>query len=182
MRVNAESKIYRVRLAELTREDLALQQEWFHESRPETQTCRPLANRGVNETWAIFQAKTRSGLFHVFSVRRVEDDELLGRVTYFDLNRRNLAVEIGFLTGPQFQRQDYTAEAVDLLLKYLFDDLKLNKVMAQTAEFNAAAIALLTKLGFKQDGRLRQHHTLEGKLYDDLLFSILAEEHRRQIR
>jgi RimJ/RimL family protein N-acetyltransferase len=34
----------------------------------------------------------------------------------------------------------------------------------------------MKKLGFKQDGRLRQHHEVEGKLYDDLLFSILAEE------
>lgn len=175
--MNDSAKTYRVRLAELTREDLALQQEWFQESGPETQTCRPLKNRGVTETWAIFQAKTRSGLFHVFSVRRVEDNNLIGRVTYFDLNRRNLAVEIGFLTGPQFRRQGYTTEAVELLLKHLFDDLRLNKVMAQTAEFNTAAIALLTKLGFKQEGRLRQHHALEGKLYDDLLFSILAEEY-----
>jgi ribosomal-protein-alanine N-acetyltransferase len=175
--MNDADKIYRVRLAELTKEDLALQQEWFHDSGPETQTCRPLTNRGVNETWAIFQAKAKGGLFRAFSVKRVEDNRLVGRVTYFDLNRRNLAVEIGFLTGPQFRRQGYTAEAVDLLLKHLFDDLRLNKVMAQTAEFNTSAIALLAKLGFKQDGRLRQHHTLDDKLYDDLLFSILAEEY-----
>jgi hypothetical protein len=98
--MNAAAKIYRVRLAELTKEDLALQQEWFQERGPETQTCRPLANRGVTETWAIFQAKTKGGLFRAKSVRRVGDNKLIGRVTYFDLNRRNLAVEIGFLTGP----------------------------------------------------------------------------------
>ena len=52
----------------------------------------------------------------------------------------------------------------------------MNKIMAQTGEFNDASIGLLKKLGFKQDGRLRQHHEVEAKMYDDLLFSILSDE------
>ena len=63
-----------------------------------------------------------------------------------------------------------------MLLKHLFEELEINKIMAQTGEYNDASIALLKKLGFKQDGRLRQHHELDGEMYDDLLFSILAEE------
>jgi ribosomal-protein-alanine N-acetyltransferase len=45
-----------------------------------------------------------------------------------------------------------------LLLDHLFGERGMNNVMAQTGEFNDASIALMKKLGFKQDGRLRQHH------------------------
>ncbi len=48
--------------------------------------------------------------------------------------------------------------------------------MAQTASFNEAAIALLQRLGFKLDGRFRQHHELDGVLHDSLYFSLLASE------
>jgi len=50
-------------------------------------------------------------------------------------------------------------------------------VMAQTGEFNHPSVALLTALGFHLDGRLRQHHELDGELHDDLLFSMLREDY-----
>jgi len=52
----------------------------------------------------------------------------------------------------------------------------LNKLYGQTGEFNQAAVGLLKKLGFHRDAVLRQHHELDGGLYDDYVFSILREE------
>ena len=49
--------------------------------------------------------------------------------------------------------------------------------MAQTGAFNQPSIALLEQVGFHQDGRLPQHHLIDGVLEDDQLFSILASEH-----
>jgi len=146
------------------------------ESEPERLTCRPIADFSEEEIILRYRERKNSDSLCDFAILRNSDNSLLGRVTYFDLNKRNKSAEIGFLTAPEFRRKGYATEAVMLLLKYLFGELGLNKVMAQTGEFNEASIALLKKLGFKQDGRLRRHHEVDGKMYDDLLFSILAEE------
>ncbi len=89
--------------------------------------------------------------------------------------------ELSRLTGPDYRRSGYTSEAVRLLLAHLFHNSNINKVMAQTGEFNEASIALLTSLGFTQDGRLRQHHVIDGTYYDDLIFSILAEDFGKKV-
>ena len=114
----------------------------------------------------------------VFAIRLLDTDELLGRIAYFDLNPRNRAAEVGLLIGPPFRKRGFAREALDCLLRYLFDSLGLNKAMAQTGAFNKPSVAMLEQVGFKRDGRLRQHHLIDGMLEDDLLFSILASEYR----
>lgn len=150
--------------------------KWFLVSAPERLTCRPITYRTDEEVLIRHRERSQNPDQRDFAVRRTADNCLVAQVTYFDVNHRNRTAEIGFMTNPEFRRKGYAFEAMRLLLRYLFDELGLNKVMAQTGEFNEGSIALLKKLGFKQDGRLRQHHEVEGKMYDDLLFSILAVE------
>jgi [ribosomal protein S5]-alanine N-acetyltransferase len=85
---------------------------------------------------------------------------------------------VGYFTGADYRQQGYTKEGLWLLLNYLFQVVGLNKVRADTGAFNQASIALLKSLGFRQDGCLRQHQLLDGVLYDQLLFSLLAGEWR----
>ena len=156
--------------------DVIIVHRWSQESIPERMTCRPIVDFSEMEIIARFRERKENRNLRDFAVRRTDDDALLGRVCYFDLNPRNRAVEIGYFIGPEYLRNGYAYEAMKLLLNYLFNKLGLNKATAQTGEFNKASIALLKKLGFKRDGRLRQHHKLDGRMYYDLLYSILADE------
>ena len=167
-----------VYLDEMNDFDSILIYRLFLSSTPKRLTCRPIVELSELEVLARSRDRKQNHSMRDFAVRRESDNSLLGRVTYFDHNPRNRTAEIGFMIDPEFRRNGYAYEAMRLLLKFLFNDLGLNKVMAQTGEFNDASIALLKKLGFKQDGRLRQHHELDGELFDDLLFSILAIEFR----
>jgi ribosomal-protein-alanine N-acetyltransferase len=178
MRNNKNLETDRVRLVDLALDDLEIYREWFLESDPERQTCRPLGDLSLKRMIDRFHERLISDTGRHFAVRRIDDNRFVGRVTYFDLNIRNRAVEIGFLIGPIFRRQGYARESVVLLLNHLFNELDINKVMAQTGEFNVASISLLKRLRFKQDGRLRGHHLLGDKYYDSLVFSLLSEEFR----
>lgn len=94
----------------------------------------------------------------------------------YNLNPKNRSAGVGYFTGADYRQQGYTKEGLWLLLHYLFQEVRLNKVMADTGAFNQASIALLKSLGFQQDGCLRQHQLFDGVLHDQLLFSLLAEE------
>lgn len=170
----------RVRLVDQTEAHALIQHHWFLESQPEAQTCRPIAQRTDTEVIQRFRERSALTTEHAFSILRIADDQLVGLVRYFDLNTRNRSAEIGFLIGTEFRGQGYAKEAVGLLLKCLFGDLRLNKVYGQTAEFNEASIALMKSLGFHVDGQLRQHHELNGVLHDDLVLSLLASEFQPQ--
>lgn len=166
----------RVRLDDFTIDDLPVYREWFLASDPERQTCRPIGDLSLAYMKERFQMRTADENSVDFAVRRIEDNEFLGRVTYFDLNRRNGAVEIGFFIGPPHRGRGYAREAISLLLTRLFGEMNINKVMAQTGEFNEPSIELLKSLGFSLDGRLRRHHTVGDRYYDDLLFALLKDE------
>lgn len=170
----------RVSLVTLLPEDLIHLQRWFVESIPERQTCRPVIPKTHEERLAGFIGSQNDDKRQSLAVIQNRDHALAGRVSYFDLNARNMAVEIGYTIGTEFRNQGYGREAVGLLLAHLFETGKVNKVMAQTGEFNHPSVALLTALGFHLDGRLRQHHELAGVLHDDLLFSILRRDYEER--
>jgi RimJ/RimL family protein N-acetyltransferase len=65
-------------------------------------------------------------------------------------------------------------------LDEVFASTNLNKLYCQTASFNAPSVRLLTALGSHLDGTLREHHELDGVLYDDYIYSVLRREWVRE--
>ncbi|WP_426251727.1 GNAT family N-acetyltransferase [Paenibacillus pabuli] len=55
-------------------------------------------------------------------------------------------------------------------------DLQLNKIEAKVEPQNQASIRLLHKLGFCQEGLLRQHEIEKGRYIDLAVFSKLRRE------
>lgn len=68
------------------------------------------------------------------------------------------------------------AEALRSVLAWGFKEMALNRVEAQVHEANAPSRALLARLGFSQEGRLRQAGYWGGQHHDLLIFSLLKNE------
>lgn len=87
--------------------------------------------------------------------------------------------EIGFVLGENFQKKGYGREAVELILKYLFDQKQMYMIEAKVNEYNYSSGNLLNRLGFKKDAILRNRRiTLNnGKRCDVLVYSITNEEY-----
>ena len=58
----------------------------------------------------------------------------------------------------------------------IFAMTEINKLYCQTGAFNEPSIRLLERLGLHRDAILREHHELDGKLWDDYIYSILRRE------
>src|SRR5688572_30918684 len=63
------------------------------------------------------------------------------------------------------------------LMTIAFRDLGLHSVNTWAVEHNPS-IRVIERLGFRLIGRQRQCHEIDGRLYDRLLFDLLASEHR----
>jgi [ribosomal protein S5]-alanine N-acetyltransferase len=140
---------------------------WTQFDRLEEQTCRPVLDGKRSPP-------NKEVVTFVFKMHGV--NELAGWFSYFDLNPRNHSAEFGYRVNPKFRRQGIGTEMLIIAITHLFSTTTLNKLYCQTGAFNLSSIKLLEKLNFHRDGALREHHELEGKLWDDYIYSILRRE------
>jgi RimJ/RimL family protein N-acetyltransferase len=59
---------------------------------------------------------------------------------------------------------------------YAFHSLKLHKVYLKATSTNQPAIGMYRKLGFVEEGCLREHEYNRGEYVDEILLGILARE------
>jgi RimJ/RimL family protein N-acetyltransferase len=166
-------KIY---LRPATPEDIANTYHWFVLSEPQSMSCRPITFQTPNEAMEAFKKAERTPDKQTLMVVRKEDNTIVGRIRFFDLNVQNRSAEIGLLVDPDMRRKGYGVEATKLLCRYLIRYRGLNKVHAQTAAFNTGAIKLLEASGFKKDGTLRHHYFYHGEYHHGYIYSVLAHE------
>ena len=102
--------------------------------------------------------------------------ELLGTCGIVELDSKNSNCEVGYWLAKKYWSKGYASGFFKLLLHYCFDNLKLNKAYAHTADFNARSQGLLRKHGFKQVGTLRKHVKFDDKLTDVIYFDLLRSE------
>ncbi|HEY9647249.1 MAG TPA: GNAT family protein [Chroococcidiopsis sp.] len=143
---------------------------WNQGRRLEEQTCRP-----------VIEGKRMPPSQEVVTLAFFIDgvDLPVGRFRYFDRNPRNRSAEFGYTVNPQWRRQGIGTQMLTLAMDELFSTTDLNKLYCQTAAFNQPSIKLLEKLQFHRDGVLREHHELDGQLWDDYVYSKLRCEWRR---
>mgnify|MGYP002681735334 CR=1 FL=1 len=156
-----------MRIRRATERDLEIIKSWASVGRLEERTCRPVKNgRHVPSSGKVVRL--------AYFVDGQKNP--VGKFDVFDFNTRNRSAEFGIMIDPECRGLGHGRQMVADCLDYLFATTNLNKLYGQTGEFNQAAVGLLKKLGFHRDAVLRQHHELDGRLYDDYVFSILREE------
>jgi len=156
-----------MRLVPATQDHRHIFSEWNRVSRLEERTCRPLVNGQRTST-------TSQVMTLAFFIDGI--DAPVGRFVYFDINPRNHSAEFGYIVHPNFRQQGIGYQMLSLAIHQLFTTMDLNKLYCQTGAFNTASIQLLEKLKFHRDGILREHHELDGKLWDDFIYSLLRRE------
>ncbi len=113
----------------------------------------------------------------IFAICKIDNDEHIGNVALgnIDFISRNAALSI-FIIERINRGKGYGTEALILLLDYAFNRLNLHKVYLRTSPNFIEAISVYRKLGFIEEGRLREHYFCNGIYQDKILFGLLREE------
>jgi RimJ/RimL family protein N-acetyltransferase len=105
--------------------------------------------------------------------------ELVGYVELAEISRIARRGAIGFVVAERSARgRGVGTNAVLLLLDYAFALEDLDRVYAEVYPWNQASVALLERIGFTLEGRLRQHEVHQGRREDLLVYGILRHEFR----
>ena len=86
------------------------------------------------------------------------------------------AAKLGYALRAGVWGHGYATEAARLLTGFAFGPLGLHRVSAAIGPDNDASIAVVKRLGFSYEGRLRDHVFTGGAWRDSLLYSVLADE------
>lgn len=102
-----------------------------------------------------------------------EDGSFIGSAGIHGWNRESNYAEIGYDIAPAYWGEGLATEVARCLIEFGFTSMKLNRLEADVVKGNIASMKVLQKLGFKQEGILRQRLLKGGKYYDLYLFSLL---------
>lgn len=78
--------------------------------------------------------------------------------------------------APEHHRKGYASEAILLVLKYYFEELRFQKVITQVHSDNEPSLNLHKKLGFVHEGTQRRMLFSKGEYVDLVWFGMTVEE------
>ncbi|MGH3717458.1 MAG: GNAT family N-acetyltransferase [Pseudonocardiaceae bacterium] len=123
---------------------------------------------------AIERAKHIPRTEYYLAVTTHTDDRLIG-FARLGLSGVQAAKLGGAIAAPHWGH-GYAHDAARTLICYGFTTLGLHRISAAIGPDNAASIAIVTRLGFTQEGRLRDHVFTNSAWRDSILYSLLAHE------
>jgi ribosomal-protein-alanine N-acetyltransferase len=102
--------------------------------------------------------------------------EAVGTCGYHNWSRRNRSAEIGYDLAPDFWRQGYMSEAMTRAIGHGFGPMGLNRIQAFAHVKNEPSLRMLARLGFQQEGLIREKYLSGGQYHDHFCLSLLAKE------
>ena len=86
--------------------------------------------------------------------------------------------EIGIVIGEkEYWNQGYGTEAIVTVLRFMFTEMNLHRVMLRVFDFNHRAQRCYEKCGFVLEGRLRQSFYHQGQYCDELVMGLLRDDY-----
>jgi RimJ/RimL family protein N-acetyltransferase len=103
--------------------------------------------------------------------------EFVGWINLFIGEPRHGTFSFGLGVFREHQRQGYASEAIRIILRYGFNELRCHKCNSACLASNVASAEMHHKLGFREEGRRRDVSYIGGQYHDELLFGMLKEEY-----
>ncbi|WNR44013.1 GNAT family N-acetyltransferase [Paenibacillus roseipurpureus] len=104
--------------------------------------------------------------------------ELAGCIGFHPINWANHYASIGYWLGEGFQGQGIMKRACRELVSYSFNELGLNRVEIRCGVENFKSRAIPEKLGFTQEGQIRDAAWLYDHYIDLIVYGMLKREWR----
>lgn len=104
------------------------------------------------------------------------DETPVGQVSVQDTNLMMQTLEIGYQVAPDYRGRGIGTRMVRKLIDEIFVHSNIRKVGALINEKNAPSRRIVEKLGFQQEGFLREHYLIGGKPVNEIYYAVLRRE------
>lgn len=128
----------------------------------------------------LFETEEREKKFEELDYGIYLENKFIGKISAFDINKKNQRCEIGYWLSKDFINKGYMTEAVKVLEKYLFEDVKINRIQIRCDIRNIASASVAKKCGYVFEGELREvkYNLLKREYISEYVFSKLKKEYK----
>jgi ribosomal-protein-serine acetyltransferase len=111
-----------------------------------------------------------------FECAIVRSGRIVGVVGFHAVNWRDRATSIGYWLAVDEQGRGTMTDAVRVMVDHAFRSMGLHRVVITAAVHNDRSRAIAERLGFVQEGTLRQAVRVGDEYFDDAVYAMLAED------
>jgi RimJ/RimL family protein N-acetyltransferase len=148
---------------------------------------KPLTDCDQERWFESLQHDSKQVIFGIITFEEsLKKPTFIGYCGITNIDFKDKRGEISFLVDPhrttneKMYRDDFLS-VLEMLSRYGFEELNLNKLFTETFSFRDSHIKILEEFGFKREGTLRNHHFTNGQYFDSIIHSILVLEWKRKI-
>ncbi len=103
-------------------------------------------------------------------------EKLIGTIGFQEWSSQHKKVNVSYALFPDYWNKGYATEAVHEAIFYGFNELHLKRIGAVVFTQNSGSITLLSKVGFKKEGTLREYMYQNDIPFDTYIYSLLRGE------
>jgi len=123
-----------------------------------------------------FNNLSKSRISRRYAIIEKESGTFCGIIRIDRIDMVNKNAEIGADISPDYRNRGYAFEAYTEVIQYLFHHLGLHRLQLLTRSNNSPAIALYKKLGFIEEGVLREALFRDNQYSNLILMSLLSAD------
>ncbi len=119
---------------------------------------------------------------YFFAIIEKETSKYIGEIgfTVLDENSSGKLLELGYFTKREFWGQGLTTEAAELCIDFAFKELDAWKITTGCVKENIASERIMIKLGFRKEGDLKEHQSVNQEWKDRVLYGLLKSEYKME--
>jgi ribosomal-protein-serine acetyltransferase len=126
----------------------------------------------------IRRARSQTSDNDGFQAALVLEESIVGVIGYPAVDWLNRSTRIGYWLDEDHQSRGLMTAAVRLLVDHALSVWRLNRVEIRAAADNRRSRAIPERLGFRQEGTLRQAELVGGRYLDSVTYSMLEADWR----
>lgn len=169
----------KIRLRAYKREDVQLAQEYLNDAE-----TKRLLMPGVpflitlEEENKWFESISAFKDNYSFAIETLQGNKYIGGCGINQIDWKNSVATVGIFIGDKdYWGKGFGSDAMKVLVKFIFEQMNVNKIKLFVYSFNQRAVKSYEKCGFVREGVLRQEIFRDGKYHDEYIMSILKDEY-----
>ena len=172
----------RIRLRPIEKDDLPRFVKWFADPELRSHLAMHLPmSQGQEERW--YERNLQAGDTQAYAIDAQPADMAvgpwihIGSCGFHNVEWRHRSAEMGIAIGARdYWNRGYGTDAVQTLCAFGFYSLNLNRICLRVFADNTRAIRCYQKVGFREEGRLRQDNFNNGAYRDTFIMGLLRDD------
>lgn len=141
------------------------------------------AHQDVSMTETVlrqWQKSYQEDSFYQWGIVSKSSQELIGSISVVSVDDRVQSAQIGYCIGKKWWHKGITTEALQAIMKFLFDEVGVNRIEARFDPRNVYSGAVMKKCGMNYEGTHKQADYNNQGICDVSYYALLASENKEK--